>query len=73
LLGERPTAELLVTREGSYVVEAILLEPVELADDELDAVAGGLLNLASGNQTVGANNEEELQIVTGAVTNSFNG
>jgi hypothetical protein len=54
-------------------MEAILLEPVELADDELDAVAGGLLNLASGNQTVGANNEEELQIVTGAVTNSFNG
>jgi hypothetical protein len=54
-------------------MEAILREPVELADDELDAVAGGLLNFAGGNQTVGINNEEQLQIVTGAVTNSFNG
>ena len=55
------------------MVEAILLEPVELADDELDAVAGGLLNFAAGAQNVGANNEEEFQIVNGAVTNSFNG
>jgi hypothetical protein len=54
-------------------MDAILREPVELADEELDAVAGGLLNFAAGNQTVGANNEEQLQIVTGAVTNSFNG
>jgi hypothetical protein len=54
-------------------MDAFLLEPVELADDELDAVAGGLLNLSGGSQTVGANNEEELQLVNGNVSNSFNG
>jgi hypothetical protein len=41
LLEERPTATLLVNREGRYIMEQILCEPVELTEFELDAVAGG--------------------------------
>jgi hypothetical protein len=32
---------LLVIREGSYIMEDVLFEPVELTESELDAVAGG--------------------------------
>jgi hypothetical protein len=33
--------ELLVTGEGSYVMEQVLCEPVELTEFELDEVVGG--------------------------------
>jgi len=36
-----PDRRLLVTREGSYIMEHVLCEPVELTEFELDAVAGG--------------------------------
>ncbi len=38
---ECPIAELLVTREGSYVMDQVLCELVELTESELDVVAGG--------------------------------
>jgi hypothetical protein len=38
---ERPTAKLLVNREGSFKMEEILRAPVELTVSELDTVAGG--------------------------------
>ncbi len=38
---ECTTAILLVDKEGSYLVEHVLCEPVELTELELDAVAGG--------------------------------
>jgi hypothetical protein len=34
-------SRLLATREGSYIMEHVLCEPVELTEFELDAVAGG--------------------------------
>jgi hypothetical protein len=39
--GGVPDGRLLVTREGSNVMEQVLCEPVELTEFELDAVAGG--------------------------------
>jgi hypothetical protein len=41
LLEGVPDSKLLITREGSYMMEHVLCEPVELTEFELDAVAGG--------------------------------
>ena len=47
-----PDSRSLVTREGSYVMEQFLCEPVELTEFELDAVAGGdPFGSATGNTT----------------------
>jgi hypothetical protein len=52
LLEGVPDSRLLVTREGSYVMEQVLCEPVELTELELDAVAGGNpFGSATGNTT----------------------
>jgi hypothetical protein len=45
-------SRLLVTREGNYIMEHVLCEPVELTEFELDAVAGGdPFGSATGNTT----------------------
>jgi hypothetical protein len=41
LLEGVPDSRSLVTRDGRYVMEQFLCEPVELTESELDAVTGG--------------------------------
>ena len=63
-----PTGELLVTREGSYVMEQVLCEPVELTEFELDAVAGGRISFSHSFNI----ESEPVTRITNYVDNSVN-
>jgi hypothetical protein len=71
---------LLVTREGSYIMEHILCEPVELTEFELDAVAGGnpfSINVEAAFSKVRASvrasfENESTNSITNLIDNSVN-
>jgi hypothetical protein len=75
-----PDSRLLVTREGSYVMEQILCEPVELTEFELDTVAGGnpfSINVEAAFSKVRASvsasfSNESTNSITNLIDNSVN-